>query len=86
MAKECADGAPGIFSAPVALSILAKVFESRGMLARLENFTSCFGAKFYGLPLNQGTLRLVREPWTIPQEYAGIVPLCAGQNLPWRVA
>jgi dihydroorotase len=84
-AKECAQGCAGVFTAPVALPLLAELFDDRGVLDRLDDFCSGFGADFYGLPRNEGTVRLVREPWVVPDELAGIVPLRAGATLPWRV-
>lgn len=84
--KECAVGACGVFSAPVLSPVLAEIFESVGSLSRLEDFTSRFGAEFYGLPLNEETITLVRKPWTVPQEIGGVVPFRAGKELQWRVA
>lgn len=84
--KESSDAPPGVFSAPVALPLLATIFEEMGRLDRLEDFTSRFGAQFYGLPLNEESLTLVREEWTVPLQYGSFVPLCAGETLPWRVS
>ena len=63
MRKECAKGACGVYTAPVLPQVLAEVFEGAGCLNRLENFTSRFGAEFYGLPLNDGTITLTRTEW-----------------------
>lgn len=60
--KEAACGCAGCFTAPLALPMYAEVFERAGALARLEDFASRFGAEFYGLPLNAGSVRLVRRP------------------------
>lgn len=84
--KESERAPAGIFSAPVALSVLATVFERFGALEHLEAFTSTNGPAFYGMPSNHETLELVKEEWTVPPSYAGIVPLCGGETLPWRVA
>jgi len=87
--KECASGCAGIFCAPVAMDVLAEVFEKEGKLERLEAFTSEFGARFYGLPLNQDYVRLVEESHEVPhyvspgpgaQEFAAF---CGGQTLRW---
>jgi len=93
--KECDACAAGVFTAPVALPLLVEVFEARKSLHNLERFTSENGAFFYGLPRNEGTIRLVKEPWTIPTAEIGpltmgkhdvVVPFRAGQPLQWRVA
>ncbi len=85
-AKECAEGCAGIFTAPVALPLLARIFEDHGALERLEPFVSEFGARFYGLPLNDGTITLRREPWIVPKMIGDIVPFFAGKSLDWSVA
>ena len=83
--KECSRGACGVFTAPVLPEILAEVFERARCLCRLENFTSRFGAKFYGLPLNKGFIRLVRKEWTVPHQMGSVVPFMAGAKLRWRL-
>ncbi len=79
-------GAAGSFTAPVALPLLAEIFSKAGKLDALEDFTSRFGAEFYHLPQNRGEVLLSRQDFHVPEEYGGVVPLCAGQTLPWRVA
>lgn len=83
--KECAEGCAGVFSAPVALPLYAQVFEQAGALDKLEAFASEFGAQHYGLPLNEGTITLAREPWEVPQSYNALVPLYAGRIIDWKV-
>ena len=83
--KESVRGAAGIFNAPVALAILAQVFESVDKLYRLPKFVGEWGAEFYGLPRNEERVELVREPWTVSAQYSGIVPFMAGQTLDWQL-
>lgn len=87
--KECHAGCAGVFSAPVALESLADLFDRLDALDRLEDFTSSFGSRFYGLPLNEGTVELKRESWQVPMdslEWWGLVPFHAGDTLRWRLA
>ena len=93
-AKESACGCAGIYNAPFALESYAAVFEQEGVLDRLEAFASVHGPTFYGLPLNDGHITLVREPHTVPPRLHGnaadgtastLVPFHAGQVLPWRL-
>ncbi|MEO6185736.1 MAG: dihydroorotase [Steroidobacteraceae bacterium] len=88
--KEAACGCAGIYSAHAALEFYAEVFEQAGALQRLEAFASEFGPKFYGLPLNTGSVTLLRTEWTVPASYPfateTIVPLRAGESLRWRLA
>ena len=86
--KESACGCAGIFSAPVALESYAQTFEEEGALDKLENFASVFGPRFYGLPLNEGTVALTRTPQTPPplieRGALQVVPFHAGETLNWR--
>ena len=42
------------------------MFQQEGALDRLEGFSSEYGPRFYGLPLNTDTVTLVREDQLIP--------------------
>jgi dihydroorotase len=87
-AKEAACGCAGIFTAPVALELYAEVFEAEAALDRLEAFAALNGARFYGLPVNAGQVRLRREPLAVPERVgtgaAAVVPFRAGERLRWR--
>ena len=82
--KECARGACGVYAAPILPQLLAEIFENAGYLDRLEYFTSRFGAKFYGLPLNDGKITLVRKDWVVPDQIGSVVPFRAGTKLRWQ--
>lgn len=82
--KECENGAGGIYSSPVAIPLLAELFAENGAEALLNDFTGRFGAEFYGLPLNDGTLTLTEDPWMVASEYHGVVPLWAGRSVRFR--
>jgi dihydroorotase len=85
-AKENACGCAGIFNAPFALESYLAVFEAEGALDRFEGFASEHGARFYGLPLNEGTVMLEKAPIGVPAEISGVVPFHAGETLGWRLA
>jgi dihydroorotase len=89
-AKEAGCGCAGIFSAHAAIELYAEAFESAGALGRLQGFASEFGADFYGLPRNSGTITLRREEWRAPEALpfgsGQLVPLRAGEVLHWRLA
>jgi dihydroorotase len=88
-AKESACGCAGIFNAPFALESYAAVFDEEDALDRLEGFASEHGARFYGLPLNEGTISLERAAISVAEEIsvgsASIVPFHAGQQLDWKI-
>ena len=89
-AKESACGCAGIFNAPHALESYAAVFEEEGALDRLEGFASEHGPRFYGLPLNEGTVTLERAGCDVPETVGDgeerLVPFHAGRKLDWRLA
>jgi dihydroorotase len=85
-AKESACGCAGLFNAPFALESYASVFDEEGALDHFEAFASLNGPRFYGLPLNDGTVTLERAETHVPDEVAGLVPFQAGETLPWRMA
>jgi dihydroorotase len=84
-AKESACGCAGIFNAAFALESYAAVFDEEGALDRFEGFASEHGPRFYGLPLNDGTVTLERGETVVPHDVAGLVPFQAGETLGWRL-
>jgi dihydroorotase len=87
--KEAACGCAGIYTAHAALELYAIAFEEAGALDKLEAFASVFGARFYGLPTNTEIVTLARQEWTVPQRLKfgnqELVPLRAGEKLPWKL-
>ena len=67
--KEAPCGAAGCYTAHCALSLYAEVFESAGALDKLEDFASRFGAEFYGLPLNDSQITLIKKEWQPPADF-----------------
>jgi dihydroorotase len=88
-AKETECGCAGIFNAPAALECYAQVFEEEGALDRLEAFASLNGARFYGLPVNQGSVTLQRRPQRITSAVTvgddAIRPFLAGEEISWSL-
>jgi dihydroorotase len=87
--KETSCGCAGIFNAPFALESYAAIFEAEGALDRLEAFASENGPRFYGLPLNTGTVTLERRTVPVPEVLklaaADLVPFHAGEELGWSL-
>jgi len=88
-AKEADCGCAGIYTAHAALELYAIAFEEAHALDRLEAFASEHGAAFYGLPQNRDKVTLVRQDWTVPAtlEFGSekLVPLRAGETIPWKL-
>lgn len=87
--KECSEGCAGVYSAPIAVSMYAEVFEALDALDKLDPFLSQFGAEFYDLPLSRERLELVRAPFRVSDSFnmgnIEVVPAHAGQGLAWSV-
>lgn len=84
--KECEAGCAGCFTAPIAIPLLADLFDRHNALANLELFTSTNGAAFYNLGPNSDFITLERVESRIPRTYGPVVPFKAGEALAWRVA
>ena len=84
-AKESSCGCAGLFNAPFAIEAYAQVFDEENALDRLEGFASEHGPRFYGLPLNQGSITLERGGDEIPAAIGGVVPFGAGARFGWRL-
>lgn len=84
--KECANGYAGIFTAPFALAKLAELFEANGALDKLQAFTSDNAQQIYDIKLPYKKVTLIRGNWKIPEEYNGIVPALAGEEISYKVA
>ena len=87
--KESSCGCAGIYSAHSAIEFYAEVFDRAGCLDKLEQFASVNGASFYGLPVNSGTINLIKESWTIPSTLSlgddELIPLMAGEEIHWKL-
>ena len=87
--KEADCGCAGCYTGLHALELYATAFEAAGRLQRLEGFASHFGADFYRLPRNTGTLTLCKQDWAIPNALPygerTLVPLAQGETLGWRM-
>jgi dihydroorotase len=87
--KEHASGCAGCYTAHAAMELYAQAFDSVNALDKLEGFASFFGADFYGLPRNTGSITLLRESWTPPASFAfgqaELKPLGSGEALAWRL-
>jgi dihydroorotase len=85
--RECC--AAGAFVGATALQSYVRVFDEEGALDRFEAFASINGARFYGLPVNTGTITLQRRSTTAPQTVAvdgdEVVVFGGGETLPWSI-
>ncbi|HHU2747842.1 TPA: dihydroorotase, partial [Escherichia coli] len=67
----------------------ATVFEEMNALQHFEAFCSVNGPQFYGLPVNDTFIELVREEQQVAESIAltddTLVPFLAGETVRWSV-
>jgi len=83
--KEAPGCAAGIFTAPIALPALAQIFEEAGVLENLQKFVSDNAQQIYGIEPSKKEVRLIKEPFEVPESYGDVVPMFAGEELGWRI-
>lgn len=89
------DCCAGIFTAPVAVPVVAQVFDEEGAfdwphgVSRFKGFMRDFGGQFYkiGEPMSSPApeITLVKKDWVVPASYDDIAPFLAGETLHWQV-
>jgi dihydroorotase len=85
-AKEAPGCAAGVFTAPVALPALAQLFDQHGALENLQAFVSDNAQNIYGIEAPVTRVKLVHEPFDVPEIYGEVVPMFAGETLEWKIA
>ncbi len=87
--KEKAGGSAGIFTAPLALALLAEFFEKHGKLDLMQAFVSDNACNIYNLTPSSKTVTLVKEECKVPESYQNdtqcVVPTNAGKTLAWSI-
>lgn len=88
--KENACGCAGCYTAYAALELYLEAFEAADALDKLEGFASFYGADFYRLPRNSGTITLKKTSWEVPanlgENGVSITPLKACETLTWKMS
>ncbi|MZR12899.1 dihydroorotase [Maritimibacter sp. DP07] len=89
--KEAECCAAGAFTAPIALSCIAEVFEAQGALDKFEAFVSLNGPAFYGLPVSDETRTLTKGdtvdfPATLDAGDDTVTVFDPGVPLHWHVS
>jgi len=66
-----------------------QVFDEEHALDKFEAFTSLNGAAFYGLPVNEQKVTLVKKPQQVPdsigQDALTVCPYKNGETLDWSI-
>lgn len=86
-AKEACGCAAGVFTAPIALQLLAELFESQNApLENLQAFVSGNAQRIYGVKPIKKVVTLEKKPFTIPSDYNGVVPMHADDDISYSVS
>jgi len=84
--KECCGCAAGVFSAPVALPLLAQLFERAGRLELLQSFVSDNARSRYNLKPLARQVTLQKTPYRVADLYGTVRPFFADAEIEWSVA
>ena len=85
-AKEACGCAAGVFTAPIALQVLAELFENaQAPLENLQAFVSGNAQKIYGVSPLKKTVTLEKKAFTVPSDYNGVVPMYADEQIAYSI-
>ncbi len=85
-AKESCGCAAGVFTAPIALQVLAELFENENApLENLQAFISGNAQTIYGVTPLAKTVTLEKKEFTVPSDYNGVVPMYADETLAYSI-
>ncbi len=84
-AKESCGCAAGVFTAPIALPVLAELFEFHDKLENLQAFVSDNAQKIYGYKPKSKDVVLEKTPFRVPDIYGSVVPMYASKEISWSI-
>jgi len=88
-AKENCGCAAGVFTSPIALQVLAELFDNNNKLDNLQKFVSDNACKIYNIPSNNSQITLVKKDFTVPSIYKTskeeVVPMYSGETIKWSI-
>ncbi len=88
-AKEACGCAAGVFTAPIALQVLAELFEKHDKLENLQKFISDNACDIYNIKPLKKEIKLKKYPFEVPAYYKKgdqqVVPMYANQTIQWSL-
>ena len=84
-AKESCGCAAGVFTAPIALPVLAQLFDTHGKLDNLQTFVSDNAQRVYNYTPPQKSVVLEKKAFTVPEKYGDVVPMYADAEIGWCI-
>ena len=87
--KEACGCAAGVFTSPIALQVLAQVFEENDALDNLDKFISLNALNIYDLKKSDKNIKLIKKDFVVPSSYDGfnqtVVPMFANETIHWSI-
>ena len=85
-AKESCGCAAGVFTAPIALQVLAELFDEHSTVENLQAFVSENAQKIYkNIKVAHKTVTLEKKPFIVPEKYGTVVPMYAGEEIAYSI-
>jgi len=85
-AKEACGCAAGVFTAPIALQVLAELFENNNApLENLQAFVSGNAQNIYAITPLVKTITLEKKSFKVPSDYNGVVPMYADETIAYSI-
>jgi len=88
-AKESCGCAAGVFTSPIALQVLAEIFDTHGKLEILEAFVSTNASKIYNIEPSNKTVTLVQKEFKVPKAYEKdglkVIPMYSKNMIKWSI-
>ncbi len=85
-AKEACGCAAGVFTAPIALQLLAELFDTQdASQENLQAFISGNAQAIYGIAPTDKVITLEKTPFKVPSDYNGVVPMYANEEIAYSI-
>jgi len=84
-AKEACGCAAGVFTSPIALQVLAELFEKHDALDKLQDFVSGNAQNIYGVAPLAKTVILEKKSFKVPSDYNGVVSMYANKEIAYSI-
>jgi len=83
--KECSGCAAGVFTAPIALQMLAQLFDKHNKLENLQKFVSDNAREIYNIKPSEKNIILLKEEIQVPEKYGTVISFNAGKMIGWKI-
>lgn len=86
-AKEACGCAAGVFTSPIALQLLADLFDTNGASQKnLQAFVSDNAQKIYNIAVPKKVITLEKKTFMVPSDYNGVVPMYADEEIAYSIS